>query len=272
MGTNTSRFLKEMQRALRHSHANRLPAPSGRGVNMRRVVPFGDLQFLSRPYNAHGCLTLETGMAREIETKFIDPDLDAVRRALGAGGGVRKDRYFERNLVFDTPDRRLREKNVLLRLRKAGRCVLTLKRPPREMGPDTDGVRLKVWEETETVVLDFEAMREVLFGLGFVLAFAYEKIRETWELAGCKVCLDTLPFGEFVEIEGEPEAIHGCADLLGLAPEASSDLTYHALNREYRRKAGLGEDENFCFPADDPRRNMADLAFYCISERANKPE
>ena len=46
--------------------------------------------------------------------------------------------------------------------------------------------------------------------------FAYEKVREEWEFAGCHVCLDRLCFGDFVELEGEPESIRAAAAALGL--------------------------------------------------------
>ena len=44
----------------------------------------------------------------------------------------------------------------------------------------------------------------------------YEKYRETFTLDGVEVVLDEMPFGEFLELEGEETAIRAVAARLGL--------------------------------------------------------
>lgn len=183
-------------------------------------------------------------MPHETELKFPGADLVGVRRRLQSHGATFLGRHFERNLVFDTPDRDLRKAQTLLRLRQTDQALLTLKRPPTQT---SEG--FKVFDEIETRVEDFAAMRGILEGLGHVVAFAYEKLREEWRLEGCVVCLDRLPFCDCVELEGEAWEIESCAPLLGLELEQGSAATYHELNREYRVAAGLSEDENFVFAA-----------------------
>ncbi|MGE4298687.1 MAG: class IV adenylate cyclase [Desulfovibrionaceae bacterium] len=194
-------------------------------------------------------------MTLETELKFADADHDALRRTLQSLAAECQGRVFEENAVFDTPDRRLRQADVLLRLRVTapldgggqGRAVLTLKRPPT--GPVPPGV--KVWDESETLVADAGAMRAVLAGLGYAEAFRYEKVRETWRLGEALVLLDTLPFGAFVEIEAARGVLFACADALELVPSPAGMATYHALNREHRLRHGLPPDEGFVFaPAD----------------------
>lgn len=183
-------------------------------------------------------------MTLECELKFLEADLEALSRRLADSGGDCAGRYLESNLVFDYPDRSLRSAGILLRLRdKQGKGVLTVKRPPAQEGPSA----LKVFEEIESEVEDFDTVRKALEVVGFRVAFAYEKVREKWAFGGCAVCLDRLPFGDFVEIEGEEPSVMRCAKDLGLAGKPISKETYHALNIEYRRETGLEPDENFVF-------------------------
>lgn len=186
-------------------------------------------------------------MPLECELKYIDVNLPELSRRLEAAEGECLGRYFESNLVFDGPKRSLKDRGVLLRLReKHGQAVLTVKRPP-ENGKESS---LKVFEEIETGVDDFASMKIALETIGFSVAFAYEKIREKWKFEGCVICLDSLPFGDYVEIEGTEESVPACANSLGLGDAATSKMTYHALNIEYRRKNGLEPNESFVFDKD----------------------
>lgn len=186
-------------------------------------------------------------MPHEIEIKFLDVNIPELREILQANAADFQAGYFERNIAFDTPERTLYHKRMLLRLRQKGEAVLTLKRPPTEPVPQD----LKVWDETETKVADFDAMRTIILGLGYFEAFQYEKIREKWRLDGCAICLDTLPFGDYLEVEGEEEALRACLKKLNLDIRNGSKKTYYELNREHRAAHGLPEKESFVF--DDPR-------------------
>lgn len=194
-------------------------------------------------------------MGLETELKYLNADQGAVREALGTLGAKPLGRDFEENLVFDDPACSLRRRGLLLRLRRTGRGAwLTVKEPARPQGP------FKAAQEHETAVADFGAARAALEALGYQPAFAYEKVRESWSLAGCTVCLDRLPFDDFVEIEGPAEALRPCAASLGLADCLTSRETYHALNRAWRRTRGLPEDENFVFAEPLRSKLLAELA------------
>lgn len=201
-------------------------------------------------------------MALEIEIKFPEADLAALRAALQAMGATGGTPYLECNRVYDTPDRRLRAANTLLRLRtKTGpnlhAAVLTMKRPPGAEGaggaggagfaPIPDDV--KVWDEVQTGVADADAMHQMLTGLGYGVAFGYDKVREVWHLDGVHACLDTMPFGPVAELEGNREAILAMADRLGLDRARASTATYHDLNRQWRAARGLPPSEDFTFDA-----------------------
>ncbi|QGY41360.1 CYTH domain-containing protein [Pseudodesulfovibrio cashew] len=183
-------------------------------------------------------------MSLECELKYLDANLEALSMRLREAGGDSTGPYLESNLVFDDSERSLKKAGTLLRLReKRGRAVLTVKKLPDEPHPSA----LKVFEEIETGVDDFDAMRLSLETVGFSVAFGYEKVREKWLFMGCAVCLDRLPFGDFVEIEGSEESVPACAAALGLDDNRTTKSTYHALNIEHRAVNGLEPDENFLF-------------------------
>src|SRR6201996_163654 len=80
-------------------------------------------------------------------------------------------RTLERNTLYDTPERTLRNSRQILRLRQYGNLwVVTHKRVPG--GPDADGPH-KNRVETETVVEDGPVMGQVFEALGHGPVFVY---------------------------------------------------------------------------------------------------
>ena len=148
----------------------------------------------------------------EIEVKFLIPEPEAMRTAILALGGERLGRHFEHNTRYDDDQGRLLQNRHLLRLRKAQQTVLTYKQPPDTTGLD----EFKVYREMEVVVDDFDAMDGIIRTLGFTPHQIYEKWREAFNLPDAQIVMDTLPFGEFIEIEGTPEAVRRIAGQLGL--------------------------------------------------------
>ena len=182
-------------------------------------------------------------MSLETELKYYCSDFEKMRSKLQMHGAEFKSCLFEENIVFDTSKRALRSEGTLLRLRRTGQNVLCLKHVLK--GQDEE---VKTRQEIETSVADFGQMRIILEKLGYEPALFYEKVRETWQIRECTVCLDQLPFADFVEIEGLQSKIRDCADLLGLKKKDCTTKSYHELNREYRLQKGLSLDESFVFP------------------------
>jgi adenylate cyclase class 2 len=203
-------------------------------------------------------MLLFLAMPVEIELKFPDADLRALRERLQSLGARCQGWVFERNIVFDLPDRSLLANRVLLRLRSADGATLTLKRPlAKGERPARDCG--KALQEVETTVRDARAMREILAGLGYAEVFCYEKVRASWKWEGATICLDRLPFGDFAELELHCEAadrvlerFSDLASRLGLDFARSTKKTYHELNKERRARLGLPEDENFVFEDQPP--------------------
>jgi len=168
-------------------------------------------------------------MAFEIEKKYrLDAAWsEAVRRRLTeARAEVVCATAFEENVIYGGPG--LDPRRRVLRLRRTeGRAVLTFK----ERGPDASPIKRQ--REDETEVADADALALILDALGYRPALVYEKRRATWRLAGAEVVLDELPFGLFLEIEGEEDAIDAAEKLLGLETAEVEHATYPALAQQY---------------------------------------
>ena len=147
----------------------------------------------------------------EIEVKFYLPDLSRIRERVLSLASIRRCRQHEINVRFDDAADRLRQRSALLRLRRDDRIRLTFKSPPPQ--PDD---RYKIHRELETEIGNFEVMTQILAALGYRRKQVYEKWRETFQQGRCHLCLDQLPYGDFLEIEGPAEEIRPAAERLGL--------------------------------------------------------
>jgi adenylate cyclase class 2 len=147
----------------------------------------------------------------EIEVKFPVAELASIRKKITETGAISEGRRFEVNVRFDDADQRLRRAECLLRLRKDARTTLTFK-----SSPDGTDRQFKIHRELEVQVSDFDIMEQILGSLGFERRQVYEKWRETFRLGETLLCLDEMPFGNYLEIEGPKEAIRRTASHLGL--------------------------------------------------------
>jgi len=170
----------------------------------------------------------------EIEVKFYLPDIPSVRERILELGAECKGRVFETNIRFEDASKSLMRKNSLLRLRKDATAKLTFKSPP--IAPDN---QFKVRRELEVEVSDFSTMNRILDALGFHEEQVYEKWRETFILGSTHFCIDTMPYGDFLEIEGEKTEIRKLADQLGLKWEKRILTNYLAIFRTVREKLNL---------------------------------
>ena len=147
----------------------------------------------------------------EIEVKFYLHDLKSIRQRIIDLDAQCHGRFFETNLRFEDSRNSLVKNNALLRLRKDTKTTLTYKSNPPE-----DNKEFKVFNELEVEVGEFKTMRQILAALGFHVAQKYEKWRETFSLGDTHFCLDTMPFGDILEIEGQKKEIRHFSDRLGL--------------------------------------------------------
>ena len=158
-------------------------------------------------------------MAIETEIKFRVDDVPALSlRLQRAGFRLQTQRSFETNVLYDTPDRAMRARTEILRIRSYdGRWTVTHKRPPSS-GPGSlaseDVHKHRV--ETETEVADGAVLAEVFHSLGLVPAFRYEKWRTEWTDGEGHCVIDETPIGVYAELEGSSEWIDRSAPRLGI--------------------------------------------------------
>jgi len=174
----------------------------------------------------------------EIEVKFHLPEVDPTRDLILALGATACGRVFETNTRFENGAKSLKDKGILLRLRKDDRNRLTFKSLPAV--PDKD---FKIHHELEVQVDNFDTCGAILEGLGFHPEQTYEKWRETLTLRDTKLLIDTMPYGVFLEIEGEKSDIRNIADQLRLKWKERIVLNYLEIFEIIRRAEGLVFDD-----------------------------
>ena len=175
---------------------------------------------------------------QEIESKFYVLDIKKVETRLqNLEARLIQPRILETNLRFDLPDSRLRSEGRVLRLRQDTEARLTYK----ASGQSEQGVVNRT--EIEFTVEDFAKAKLFLEALGYQKLLEYEKYRTTYELllgGRVHVMLDELPYGNFVEIEGESiQIIHLMAEQLHLNRNAAISKSYSALFENARQALKL---------------------------------
>lgn len=178
-------------------------------------------------------------MGTEIEKKYrIGRDEVAkLRERLSVVKAEERGEEFEENTLYAGPG--LERGNRVLRLRRVeGKAIFTFKESMAG-----SGIRRR--REDETKVEDADALAAILDALGYAPAVVYEKRRETWLVAGVEVVLDELPFGLYVEIEGEEELILEAERLLGIGSATEETKSYPQLTLLHGTKNGTMVEARF---------------------------
>jgi len=169
----------------------------------------------------------------ETEVKFYIRDTSAVQERLQSlGASLIQPRTLEVNLRFDTPAGDLSREGRVLRLRQDEAVRLTYK----------DGTQLKDGvlnrREIEFSVSDFGSAQLFMEVLGYEVVFIYEKYRTTYALPEMTadadhlethIMLDEMPYGNFVEIEGEFIELTPLSQMLHFNWDAAIPTSYHSL-------------------------------------------
>jgi adenylate cyclase class 2 len=170
----------------------------------------------------------------ETEVKFHLPDIKPIRSRILDLGADSKGRVFETNLRYENKQNDLIKNKSLLRLRKDAKTTLTFK-----SGLESEDNEFKRLRELEVEVSDFHKMKLILEALEFHKEQIYEKYRETLILNGATLCIDAMPFGDFLEIEGEKHVITGLAKKIGLDWSERITLNYLELFERLKKELGL---------------------------------
>jgi predicted adenylyl cyclase CyaB len=179
----------------------------------------------------------------ETEIKIEVADHAPIRARLQSLGATFSGKADEENVYLDR-DGELVARGESLRLRKDQQLRLTWK------GPTVFHEGVVQRAEIEIAVSSFFDTAQLLGRLGFEPADHLEKRRETWRLPGVEIALDTVAFGKFVEIEGDPAAAQALAHELGLDLKNALSYSYRRLQRQRQALASAMP------PVDDDDRGL----------------
>lgn len=171
-------------------------------------------------------------MKTEIEVKFVDVDIEDVRKRLKDAGAHLEYamRDMRRALIEEEHHA---AGNMFIRIRDEGdKTTLTLKKKTKSLEEST----IDSTYEIETTVGDFDIAIELFKVAGWHYTTYQESRRETWQLGEVEVVIDEWPWiNPYIEIEGETEeAVRSAAATLGFDWDTSMfgsvDVIY---NRDY---------------------------------------
>ncbi len=173
-------------------------------------------------------------MGIEIEKKYRlrRAQVEALRQRLREVGAASDGEELEENTLYTGQGLDPRSRVLRLRRISGARAVLTYKER------FASASAIKHQREDETEVENAEALAAILDALGYKPALVYEKRRTAWQLADVEIVIDELPFGLFVEIEGEEDAIISAERLLNLSGVESEHASYPELAQQHGSQNG----------------------------------
>jgi len=186
-------------------------------------------------------------MKKEIEVKIkLDKsEVPALKNKVKEAGGKNFPAQKETTYGFFTEDDSSIRKGIFPRIKSINdgeKAVFTVK-----VKKLTDNNYFQR-DEYEMAIKDVELMREIIKALGFLRERIFEKIREKWlvDNGEVEINFDSLPFGDYIEIEGHPEKIEKWLRILGLDKRERITKAYLAVFDDWRKEHRV-EEENAVF-------------------------
>lgn len=183
---------------------------------------------------------------KEIEVKIKVEDKKEIQKRLKKLGWTIKDLVFQKTFQNDTPDYSLRSKGIFPRTRlescegKGRVSSFAIKINPRGKfegeTPNDDYFRRT---EYSIEIEDAAEMSRMLEILGFEDVRIWEKYRQIWENKNNKeveITIDSLPFGDFLEIEGEEKSIEEMMKNLKIEKKERIPLPYWLVYKKWCRE------------------------------------
>ncbi len=154
---------------------------------------------------------------------------------------VETARHFEENWLLDTHDSFLGMRQAILRVRRAGEKGAITYKEKASAGDPASQFKQRI--EIETTIEDPAAAVMIFQRLGFHVWFRYQKYRTVYRAelpsrARLHVMFDETPLGNFVELEGEEEAIAEAVKRLGVTPSDYILDSYLAMQAQHCEKLG----------------------------------
>lgn len=168
------------------------------------------------------------GLPLETEVKVRVPSIEVLSGRLEALGFVLEAPLQDETSTLWDRGAELFDQGCALRVRRyGGTTTLTWK------GAQQPDPRFKIRPELETAVADGAALEGVLRALGYAPVMRMVKQRSVYRRGGLVACLDRVPFGCFMELEGAAGDLPAALESLGLAGAEVETRSYPALFREH---------------------------------------
>jgi len=169
---------------------------------------------------------------KEVELKIPLSNKKEIEKTLQMLGAIFISEVKQIDYLFNPPDSHFSQTSEAFRLRHEvsedlEKAFLTYK------GSATfSKIGHKIREEYEVEVSNFSTMKNILEHLHFNVELLVEKVRRTYHLGDIVVAVDSLPFGDFIELEGEANKSQVLRKKLGLGNIEAIKKTYYDLQKE----------------------------------------
>jgi adenylate cyclase class 2 len=169
----------------------------------------------------------------EKELKFKIDDPQSLIKYFLEKGAILLNKSKEKTIRFDTPQLELEKKGIFLRVREGSKKTITLKEKIENYQT------IKTRKETEFIIEDIEGMKYILEKIGLKYIRIFEKFRINLKYKDTVLSIDELPFGIYLEIEGEEKNIDIIIKELNYKDENKIIGTYWDLFEKYKLENNL---------------------------------
>lgn len=171
----------------------------------------------------------------EIKIELDNKEFLKVKELLVSLGAKKKSYFSERTYGFFTPDGKSIEKGIFPRIKvfnNKKKSILTVKVKKQKK------TKYFQRDEFDLLISSVQKARSILHTLGYSKERIFEKKREIWEFKknNIEICLDKLPFGNYIEIEGSPKDIEKTIKNIRLKKYERITKAYLAVYDDWRKK------------------------------------
>ncbi|MEO0468246.1 MAG: class IV adenylate cyclase [Bacteroidota bacterium] len=170
---------------------------------------------------------------QEIEVKILEIDVATIEKRLAEIGATKEFEHEFKAIFYDFPDGRIVQNKELIRLRKEGpQSVLTHKKA-------LPSSTVKIMEETEIEVADFEVMDQILCKMGLLRTKETHKIRAQFQFRKVHIVIDNYQgdlanIPPFLEIEASNQTeLEEMVEILGFRQEHCRNWNTYDLVKHY---------------------------------------
>lgn len=175
---------------------------------------------------------------REVELKSVVDDVMIRRRIVELAGGRLLYEGSLEDLRYDTPDRKLSERDELLRIRVYGGVGATHAFLDWKGKTSFEG-GYKVREEISSQVGSADLFRAILEKLGYTITAEIGRWIAQYELGNATIRFERYPrMDDLVEVEGKPEDIERAIEAIGIERSEFLPERLPFFVKQYEKRTG----------------------------------